>query len=632
MLRCPWNVWMSLSLSLSLLFLLSLPLYIYICVSQHAQAMSLDESLANRKLVIENLFRLLRNPDEAALHLLSLSVLRILTRDTKNLEMLFTPDRIETMLHMANLVGEEEAYMTDSCSDFDSKIVVESLKCLCNLVYNNHVIQRMCCHNSTLDGIMLRMKMYKDPQLPSEVKYFDMRLLFLLTALCPDVRPRVRNEYHGLIYLMEAIDLIVKSTQDPSERNMKKSLRKRKGSSRTARGSNTAGSDSKGSTDAGATSESTTTPQPPVTPDPSTPTPSASEDTSNASQGNPSDLAEVDPTKFLTDDEVNLVVEVLKVLFNLTCSFDRKAADEVEEAHLMRLVAILHDLLLCETKNRDRKDEIQSHTVNLLTSMPESAYDELIVPVEEIGKIDNPIYEYEDFNVEAIAVLIEFLDKRLSPPEQPIKSMHETLAPILLCLTAMSRSKRIIRKYLRSRILPPLREVHQRPEEGNTIRNKLVKLMTTPNTEVKELVADFLFVLCKESVARLIKYTGYGNAAGLLARRGLMLGGKRSDNYSSESEDSETEEYAAYKDKINPVIGCTEESKGNPMEGMTEEQKEYEAMKLVNTIDQMMREGIVRPCKIGDDGKPHPVDHVCELVSETTTLATTSKDKDEDSE
>lgn len=545
-----------------------------------------------------------------------------MTRESKNLELLFTPDRIETILHMANLVGEEEAYMTDSCSDFDSKIVVESLKCLSNLVYHNSVIQRMCCHNSTLDGIMLRMKMYKDPQLPSEVKYFDMRLLFLLTAFCPDVRPRVRNEYHGLIYLMEAIDLIVKSTQDPSERNMKKSLRKRKGSARAHRPASDKSNNEIGGGGGG-------TPQPPVTPDPSTPTPSASEDATNVTQGNNSDLAEVDPAKFLTDDEVNLITEVLKVLFNITCDLDRKTAEEVEEAHLIRLVAILHDLLLCETKNRDRKDEIQSHTVHLLTSMPSSAYDELIVPVEEIGgKIDNPMYEYDDFNVEAIAVLVEFLEKRLSPQYQSSKTMHQSLAPILICLTAMSRSKHIIRKYLRSRILPPLREFHRRPEQGSTIRNKLVRLMTSPETDLKELVADFLFVLCKESVPRLIKYTGYGNAAGLLARRGLMLGGgKRSDNYSSESEDSDTEEYIAMRDRINPVTGCYEEQKENTLQEMSEEQKEYEALKLVNTIDQMMRQGVMRPCKIGNDGKPYPVDHVMELQSESTQV---KDDADED--
>lgn len=51
-------------------------------------------------------------------------------------------------------------------------------------------------------------------------------------------------------------------------------------------------------------------------------------------------------------------------------------------------------------------------------------------------------------------------------------------------------------------------------------------------------------------MGRLVKYTGYGNAAGLLARRGLLLGGPTKDcSYSSDSEDSDTEEYTKYKDR-----------------------------------------------------------------------------------
>lgn len=113
----------------------------------------------------------------------------------------------------------------------------------------------------------------------------------------------------------------------------------------------------------------------------------------------------------------------------------------------------------------------------------------------------------------------------------------------------MARTNRIIRKYLKNQILPPLRDVENRPEEGDTSRNKLVRLMTNPDTRVKEMAADFLFVLCKESAQRLVKYTGYGNAAGLLAKRGLMLGGRGKGNYSSESEDSDTEEYLKVKEK-----------------------------------------------------------------------------------
>ena len=42
----------------------------------------------------------------------------------------------------------------------------------------------------------------------------------------------------------------------------------------------------------------------------------------------------------------------------------------------------------------------------------------------------------------------------------------------------------------------------------------------------------------------MVKYTGYGNCSGLLANRGLLIGGRGQGEYSSDSEDSDTEEYA----------------------------------------------------------------------------------------
>lgn len=45
---------------------------------------------------------------------------------------------------------------------------------------------------------------------------------------------------------------------------------------------------------------------------------------------------------------------------------------------------------------------------------------------------------------------------------------------------------------------------------------------------------------------RFIKYTGYGNAAGLLAARGLMAGGRPEGQY-SEDEDTDTDEYKEAK-------------------------------------------------------------------------------------
>ena len=46
-----------------------------------------------------------------------------------------------------------------------------------------------------------------------------------------------------------------------------------------------------------------------------------------------------------------------------------------------------------------------------------------------------------------------------------------------------------------------------------------------------------------------MKYTGYGNAAGLLALRGLLAGGQGETIYSDTDSDSDTEEYKEVCDK-----------------------------------------------------------------------------------
>lgn len=93
-------------------------------------------------------------------------------------------------------------------------------------------------------------------------------------------------------------------------------------------------------------------------------------------------------------------------------------------------------------------------------------------------------------------------------------------------------------------------------------------------------------------VSRFVKYTGYGNAAGLLATRGLLGGGSRTPSsdaqYSSDS-DSDTEEYRQVKDRVNPVTGRVETEQPDPMEGMTEEEKEEEARRLITLFNKLSR-------------------------------------------
>ena len=83
----------------------------------------------------------------------------------------------------------------------------------------------------------------------------------------------------------------------------------------------------------------------------------------------------------------------------------------------------------------------------------------------------------------AIQTVLKILDDRLQATSQPLQ---ENVVPIVSAFCQMARGDRIIRKYLRMEVLPPLGHVGTtRPEEGNLIRNGLVRLMTSPLEDIK---------------------------------------------------------------------------------------------------------------------------------------------------
>uniref|UniRef100_UPI00398F6363 chaperone Ric-8A-like isoform X1 n=1 Tax=Pristiophorus japonicus TaxID=55135 RepID=UPI00398F6363 len=308
--------------------------------------------------------------------------------------------------------------------------------------------------------------------------------------------------------------------------------------------------------------------------------------------------------------ETDHAMEVLKILFNVTFDTNRRPVDEEDAALYRHLVAILRHCLLTDSDSKERTQEFHGHAVNLLVNLPLTCLDVLLVP-----KVNPGSAEYMGMNMDTVEILLDFMDKRL---DRGLK-LRESLTPVLSLLTESSRYHRETRKFLRARVLPPLRDVTNRPEVGEALRNKLVRLMTHINTDVKHCAAEFLFVLCKENVSRFVKYTGYGNAAGLLAARGLLGGGRGSGKY-SEEEDSDTEEYKEAKPNINPVTGRVEEKLPDPMEGMTDEQKEYEAMKLVSMFSKLSREQIFQPMAIDHDGNLTPLDETVQQLAEQISL------------
>lgn len=417
------------------------------------------------------------------------------------------------------------------------------------MVFQSAKCQEMCSKNYAIVGILNRVKCPKT--YPYEIEYFDMKLLFLITALNVKTRKRIRDDLDGLTYLTEWL----------SQKNKKNDR---------------------------------------------------------------------------SDQQIDLICEILKILFNITITPNEGDNSSENEIEFRRLTSIARTLLLdYSTMKTEKENELISNVVNLLTNVPTACISELLVSPATVQQQGEDVKLFEGKCVLAADVLLQFLKRKLGAPQvsfpqfsltlpytyrlrfQDTPTKFEMLSPILTVLVKCVRSDVTLRHYIRSVILPPLRDVKKRPEEGNEFRNYLCRFLTSPYTQIRDLSAELLFVCCKENVLRMIKHTGYGNAAGLLANRGLMGGrNTKPTDYSSDSEDSDTEEYKEMQHGINPVIGCYEPPRPDPLAGMSDEQKEYEAVQLANLMDKLHRQGIIQPCRIGPDGKPEAVEHIQQLQEE----------------
>ncbi|XP_026214545.1 synembryn-A [Anabas testudineus] len=403
----------------------------------------------------------------------------------------------------------------------------EALKVLCNVIYNSPRAQERASTLRLLEGLWGSLKQGIWTREANCGQFCKLRLLFLLTALRPELRLQLQQE-HGVSVLTEALEqcLAVKWGEGYE-----------------------------------VLSDSTSPP--------------------------------------ISKEVSQEVIEILKTLFNIAHMCNRQEPDEEDAAVFRHLAAVLRHCLLISCDGEDTREELQGHTVNIMSALPLMCLD-VLLPVN----VDQASHKWEGVNMDCVHTLLLFMDRRLHKGQR----LKEKLTPVLNLLTESSRVHRQTRHYLRQKILPPLRDVATRPEQDNTLRGQLVRLMTHVDTDVKHCAAELLFVLCKENVSRFVKYTGYGNAAGLLAARGLLNGRSNSgDNQYSSDSDSDTEEYREAKSRINLVTGRVELEQPDPMEGMTEEEKEEEARYLISMINRLSQEQIIQPMGVTAEGRLAPL-------------------------
>lgn len=110
---------------------------------------------------------------------------------------------------------------------------------------------------------------------------------------------------------------------------------------------------------------------------------------------------------------MDIICEILKILFNLTVTRGVVEFDDTEQQQFIEIATLSRKLLIIPTETNEKRSQLISHTVNLLTNLPVRSFDPLIVPVEKGKKIPNNL-QYEGHDMTAIHTILQALKKIFS--------------------------------------------------------------------------------------------------------------------------------------------------------------------------------------------------------------------------
>eukprot|EP00300_Choanocystis_sp_HF-7_P007362 c15259_g1_i1.p1 GENE.c15259_g1_i1~~c15259_g1_i1.p1 ORF type:complete len:438 (+),score=115.43 c15259_g1_i1:32-1345(+) len=160
------------------------------------------------------------------------------------------------------------------------------------------------------------------------------------------------------------------------------------------------------------------------------------------------------------------------------------------------------------------------YTANMLLNLPPNTpYSKLVTP---------------DNVMQVLAALGDLLDKALL--DSP-----DTQLAMITSLHVVVKTYPETREFFYNLIFPPIecgpdveqsRTHDERSVEpsidlpAGSLRQRIVANMTSLNFNLKHYSGEFLYLLCNEDISELVRVTGLGNAAGLMADKGLLGQGR----------------------------------------------------------------------------------------------------------
>lgn len=109
---------------------------------------------------------------------------------------------MQILLRLAKLNELDDSL--EKVSEFP--VIVESLKCLCNIVFNSQMAQQLSLELNLAAKLCNLLRKCKDRKFINDIKCFDLRLLFVLSLLHTDIRSQLRYELQGLPLLTQILE------------------------------------------------------------------------------------------------------------------------------------------------------------------------------------------------------------------------------------------------------------------------------------------------------------------------------------------------------------------------------------------------------------------------------------------
>ncbi|ORY31806.1 guanine nucleotide exchange factor synembryn-domain-containing protein [Naematelia encephala] len=180
--------------------------------------------------------------------------------------------------------------------------------------------------------------------------------------------------------------------------------------------------------------------------------------------------------------------------------------------------------------------------------------------------------------------------------------VDEILPPILLLLVRIAQGCMEFRTWLRDNLLP--KNLDRSKEAGplesrRGVLGDLLRLMqcaTHPSS--RDTAGELLWAICDSNPSTLNKEIGYGNAAGLLFRKGISgppqatIEELSPDPDPHPDSDREEEEEDQEQDR-NPITALKASREGDDLQNMSDAEKEKEAERLFVLFDRMDKNPII---------------------------------------